>query len=110
MSVMDEDKIFDEVEIRNTSVYNSLESVSGEFHAKTIIVQNGLNEDVTLQLQGARNSVWFDIGSAFVQGAQSNGYKTVSDYFPKYRLQAQCGQDPSSGSLTSYIIKANPAG
>jgi len=106
MAVSDEDKIFDALAIRDTVNHDSGEAVSGEFQAKTIWIENGLNQNVTFQLQGARNSVWINIGSTFVQNANINGYKTVTDYFPKYRLQAICGTTPTTGVLDTWILKA----
>lgn len=105
MSVMDEDKVFNEA-IRDTNLKTSTESKSGEFVAKTIIILNGLNQQATLQLQGARDGVWLNIGSSFDVAASTNTYVTVSDYFPKYRLTAQCTLSPGSGTLEVWIIKA----
>lgn len=104
MSYFDEDQVFND-DIRDTSSHNSLVAVSGEFLAKTIFIENGLNQQVTFQLQGARNATWLNLGSTFNISASSDGYQTVSDYFPKYRLQAQCGTSPSSGTLKAWIIK-----
>lgn len=106
MSYYDEDKVFDALAIRSTSTQDSSVSASGEFSAKTIITENGLNQSVSCQLQGSRNSTWFNIGSPFVVTASTNQYQTVSDYFPKYRIQATCSVAPSSGSLNIWIIKA----
>jgi hypothetical protein len=105
MSYFDEDQVFNEA-IRDTSSHNSGESISGEFMAKTIFITNGLNQTVTLQLQGARNSVWLNVGSSFDVSASTSLYQTVEDYFPKYRLQAQCSSSPTSGNLDVWIIKA----
>lgn len=106
MANYDEDKVFDALAIRNTTTQDSSSSMSGEFNAKTIIVENGLNQEVSIQLQGSRNGTWFSIGSPFAVSASTNLYQTVSDYFPKYRLQATCAVAPASGTLTAYILKA----
>ena len=103
---MDEDKIFDALAIRDIVNHNSTESITAEFTAETIFVENNLDKDVTFQLQGARNSVWLDIGSTFIITTTTNGYKTVSDYFPKYRLQAICGVSPTTGVLDLWMIKS----
>lgn len=107
MSYYDEDKVFKSEAIRDTSSHNSDESHSGEFSAKTIIIENGLDQTVTFQLQGARNSTWQNIGSTWNVSASSNNYQTVSDYFPKYRIQASCGTSPTTGALDVWIVKAN---
>ncbi len=103
---MDEDQVFAALAIRDTSNHDSSESMSGEFLAKTIFVENGLNQTVTLQLQGARNSVWINIGSSFDATSTTNVYQTVDTYFPKYRLRAICGTAPTTGDLDVWIIKA----
>ena len=103
---MDEDKVFDALEIRDTANHNSSESFSGEFMAKTIFVCNGLNQYVTLQLQGARNAVWVDVGSSFNINQGVDSYQTVDTYFPKYRVQAICATAPTTGALNVWIIKA----
>jgi hypothetical protein len=103
---MDEDQIFTAEAIRDTSNHDSTESNSGEFLAKTIFICNGLDQTVTLQLQGARNSVWVDIGSSFDVANAVDSYQTVDAYFPKYRLQASCSVAPTTGNLDVWIIKA----
>jgi hypothetical protein len=106
MANFDEDKIFDSLAIRNTSLQTSGESRSGEFLAKTIFIMNGLNQAVTLQLQGARNGVWLDIGATTVVALSTNTYVTVSDYFPKYRMTAICAVSPTTGTLEVWCMKA----
>jgi len=103
---MDEDKIFDALAIRDTSNHDSEKSNSGEFTAKVIIIENGLNQTVTFQLQGSRDgTVWLDIGATFDVAASTNQYETVGTYFPGYRLQAICVTAPTTGTLDTYIIK-----
>jgi len=102
---MDEDEVFANEAIRDTANHNSKESGSGPKTAKTVFVENGLNQQVTFQLQGARNSTWIDVGSTWNQAANSNGYKTVSDYFPKFRVQASCTVAPTTGGLSVWIIR-----
>ena len=103
---MDEDRVFEAEAIRDTANYDSLESRTGEFTAKTIFIENGLNQQVKLQLQGARNSTWLNIDSSFNVAAATNSYETVTDYFPKYRVQASCSTAPTTGSLDIWIIKS----
>lgn len=103
---MDEDKVFDALAIRDTSNHDSGKSDSGEFTAKVILIENGLNQTVTFQLQGSRDaSVWLDIGATFNVAASTNQYETVSTYFPCYRLQAICSTAPTTGTLDAYIVK-----
>ena len=107
MGNFDEDKIFNSLEIRNTDLQTSDVAASGEFIAKTIFIENGLNQTVTFQLQGARDGTWLNVGSTFEATASTNLYQTVSDFFPKYRLTAQCSVAPTSGSLSVWILKSH---
>jgi len=102
----DEDKVFDGEAIRDTANHNSGVAISGVFTAKTIFIENSLDQTVTMQLQGARDGTWLDVGNTFDTSASTNAYQTVNDYFPKYRLQASCASAPSSGTLDVWIIKA----
>ena len=106
MAYYDEDRVFVDLAIRSTAAQNSTESISGEFDAKTIIVESTLNQTASCQLQGSRNSVWYNVGSAFDVAASTNVYQTVSDYFPKYRIQATCSVAPASGVLNAWVLKA----
>ena len=107
MAYQDVDKIFTAEAIRDTSSHNSVSSKSGEFMAKTIVVENGLNQQATFQLQGSTDeSTWYDIGSTFNVAASSNDFQTVETYFPFYRVVASCGTSPTSGVLDVCIIKA----
>lgn len=107
MAYADIDKVFEAEAIRDTSAHNSVSSFSGEFLAKTIVVENGLNQTVTCQLQGsADGSTWLNVGSTWDVSASTDGFQTVETYFPHYRLVAQCGTSPTSGVLDVCIIKA----
>lgn len=106
MPSSDEDQIFTNEEIRDTVNHNSANSISGVYQAKTIFIKNDLNQQVTFQLQGARNGTWINIGSSFDIAASINDYKTVTDYFPKYRLQASCTTAPTTGNLDVWMLKS----
>jgi len=103
---MDEDHIFEAEAIRDQASHTSTESKTGEFTAETIFIENGLDQLVTFQLQGARNSTWLNIGPTFAVAATTNSYKTVTDYFPKYQMTAVCGANPTSGVLDVWMIKS----
>lgn len=105
---MDQDQVFDAEAIRDTSSKTSAVSHTGEFTAETILIENGLDQQVTLQLQGCRKggSVWFNVGSSFNVAASTNDYETVTDYFPCYRVTAICSTAPTSGDLDAWIIKS----
>jgi hypothetical protein len=107
MANFGEDKVFDALEIRDTSDHNSVISYIGEFTAETIFVCNGLDQEVTLQLQGSRDkSVWVDVGVPVAVTANTDDYDTVTDFFPYYRIQATCSTSPTSGQLDVWVIQA----
>jgi len=102
----EQDDVLKDVEIRDTSDHNSIASLSGIFQAKTIIVHNGLNQDITLQLQGSDDAiVWLNVGDSFDVTSDTSDFETVSHYFPQFRLQASCSVAPTTGSVTAHIIK-----
>jgi len=105
MAIKDDDQIFTNELIRDTVNHNSAISDSESYIAETIFIKNGLNQQVTFQLQGGLNGDWVNIGTTFVIAATTNGYKTVSDYFFKYRIQAICSTAPTTGGLDVWFIK-----
>jgi len=102
---MDEDQVFIAEAIRDTANHDSTESESGPKTAKTIFIENGLNQTVTFQLQGGRNSTWIDVNDSFNIGANINDFRTVTNYFPKFRLKAICATAPTTGNLNVWIIR-----
>ena len=108
MATTDQSHVFTALAIRDTSNHNGDEAVTGEFMAQTIVVYNGLDQTVTLQLQGSRDegTTWIDMGNTFNVSATTNSYETVTDYFPSYRLTAICsGGSPTTGVLDAWILK-----
>ena len=107
MAVSDQDQVFNAEAIRVTSAVNSNNSESGEFQAKTVLIHNGLDKSVAIQLQGCNNDgVWIDIGDPFNVAAGVNDYDTVTDYFPCYRVSAICSVAPTTGDLDVWILKS----
>jgi hypothetical protein len=107
MAVADKDQVFTDEAIRVSTTVNSSVADTGEFNAETIVVYNGLDKDVAIQLQGSIDgTTWLDIGNAFTVNATSNDYDTVTDYFPCYRVTAKCATNPTSGDLNVWILKA----
>jgi hypothetical protein len=103
----EKDELFSSEAIRDTANHDSVSSVSDVFTARTIVVQNGLDQTVDFQLQGsADGTVWLDIdNSAFSVTASTNSYETINDYFFEFRVQAICTVAPTTGSLTLCILK-----
>ena len=108
MAVSDKDQVFTAEAIRVTTVVNSAISDTGEFNAETIVVHNGLDQSVAIQLQGSVDeTTWIDIGNVFNVATVVNDYETVTDYFPYYRVEAQCTPTaPTTGTLSVWILKA----
>jgi len=96
-------KTLDAVEIRDTATHNGDVVFNGDFVVKTLVIENSLDQTVTLQCQASANSNFsnsFDVGSSFDVTASTNTYQTCSSYFPYWRVTATCASSPSSGDLT----------
>ena len=107
MAHKDEDQVFTAEAIRDQVSHNSGIVDTGEFQAKTILVYNGLDQQVTLRLQGSRDATtWLNMNNSFDVAATTNSYETVTDYFPFYRLTAVCGISATSGALDAWILKS----
>ncbi len=106
MATTDKDQVFTNEAIRDTANHNSVKSDTAEFTAQTIVIHNGLDQQVTLKLQGSVDDTnWIDIGNSFNVAATTNDYDTVTDYFPCYRVQASCTTAPTTGNLNAWILK-----
>jgi len=104
----DAEQIFNSLEIRDTSSHTSSQTYNGDFIVKTLIIENGLNQTVTLQCQASANDDFsnsFNVGSTFDVSASTNTYQTCESYFPYWRITAVCSSSPSSGDLTVHIFK-----
>jgi len=103
------DKVFDALAIRDTATHNSDVSDCQGWGKKTIIVQNGLDQDVSIQVQGDVESAFgnpYDIQSAFTVTAGKSSYKALDEYHEFLRLQATASIAPTTGTLTAYILKS----
>jgi len=107
MATVDKDQVFTAEAIRVNTTVNSSIADTGEFQAETIVIYNGLDQSVAIQLQGSLdNTNWIDIGNAFNIAAGVKDYATVTDYFPCYRVTAKCATAPTTGDLDAWILKA----
>ncbi len=107
MATTDKDHVFVAEAIRVDTLVTSGISNTGEFTAETIVVHNGLNQTVTIQLQGSVDeTTWLDMGESFNVSATSNDFATVSDYFPWYQITAICSTAPTTGTMDVWILKA----
>ncbi len=109
MSLFDSSEIFDNIAIRDQIVHTSNIEDAREFKAETLAIANGLDQIVTLQLQGSHDinftDVW-DIADSFTVLANANEFEVVEYKFLYYRVTAECKNgSPTSGNLKLYIIK-----
>jgi len=78
----------------------------------TVFIVNNLNQPVTVQLIGCRDSSCSDyvnIGSAFTVNANSKDARTLtpdtSGWLPYITVQVQCSTAPTTGTLDIYFIR-----
>lgn len=105
-----ENKSFDAEAIRNTSVNNGDTLDIRGLKLKTIIIENGLDQQVTLQVQASAHSNFsnsFNVGSSFNVAASTNTFETSDSYFPYMRVTAQCSTAPTTGTLTVVFINTD---
>ena len=80
--------------------------------AVTIFVENGLDQDVAVQVKGNRQKSTtgaINVGSSFTVSANSNDARTLtpdtSGWLPYLYVELQCSTAPSSGNITVYLVK-----
>ena len=98
---------FDNLEIRDTNDHTSVVVFNGEFTIKTLIIENGLNQQVSFQCEGSAHSDFsnpFLIGSSWPATANTNLYQTCDSYIPYWRVIATCASAPTSGGLTVIVL------
>ena len=108
MAKVNSEPTFNAEAIRDTSAHNGAVINNFDFQLKTIIIENGLNQAVTLQCQASAHSDFsnsFNVGSPFDVSSSTNTYQTCDAYFPYMRLVATCSTAPTSGSLTVHFIQ-----
>lgn len=101
-----ESAMFEEESIRDTNAHTSTSIPSNELPIKTLIINNGLNQTVSLQMQASRDDTnWFNVGSAFDVAATTWTYQTCDTFFPYGRIVATCGTAPTTGALSAWCEK-----
>jgi len=106
MSVLAE-MTFDEKEIRDTNAHNGGTVFNGEYTIKTVIVENDLNQVVTLQCQASMHpdfSSNFNVGDSWEVSANTNIYQSCDTYFPYWRMVATCDTAPTTGDITVHVL------
>jgi len=105
-----EKKILDEA-IRDTADHDSSTVPPDFFNVLTLFVENGLDQDVTVQLRGARVddvTKGTNVGTSFTVAAGSRGFKTYNlkeNLVPFYYARVKASVAPTSGSVVVYAIK-----
>jgi len=108
MARVNSERTFDALAIRDTSAHNGAVINNYDFQLKTIIIENSLDQTVTLQCQASAHADFsnaFNVGSSFNVNAATNTYQTCESFFPYMRLVATCASAPSSGALTVHFIQ-----
>ena len=104
---MDKDQVFTDEAIRDQVDHTSGTAYMGEFNAETILVYNGLDQDVSFQLQGSiDDTTWIDVHDTFSIVKNTNDYAVVTHYFPSYRIVASCAVTPTTGNLNVWVVKS----
>ena len=81
--------------------------------AITIFVENGLDQDVSIQVKGNREKSTagaINVGSSFTVVKNSNDARTLtpdtSGWLPYITVTAKCSTSPSTGKLTVWLVRA----
>lgn len=81
--------------------------------AVTVFVENGLDQDVTVQVKGNRVSSTtgaVNVGSSFVVPKGSCDARTLtpdtSGWLPYVFVEVSCSTAPTSGALSVYLVRA----
>jgi hypothetical protein len=103
-----EEKLIDALSIRDTSDHTSIKSEIKGYIPKSIIIHNGLNQQVTIQVEGSIDDTFSNpltVGNSFNIPANTDDYETLTDYIPFLRIKASCATAPTTGALTLYLAK-----
>jgi len=107
-----EDQIFEDEAIRDAVAHNSIIGDSRYFNIITIWVENGLDQNVSVQIKGNRvNSVVgaVDIGAAFnvvtVDREARTMEPTDEGFLPYIFIEVTAAGVPTAGNLNAYLIK-----
>lgn len=108
----DETQIFEDEEIIDTNAHNSAIGDCSYFNIITIWVENGLNQDVSVQVKGNRvNSTTgaVDIGDAFDVATVDRKARTLepvnAGFLPYVYIEVTAAGVPTDGNLNAYLIR-----
>jgi len=100
-------KAIDALSIRDTSAHTSELAENGDITIKTIVIENGLNQEVSIQCVGSANADFsnsFLIGAPFTVSAETNSFGTCDSYIPYWKAIVTCSVAPTDGELTVIIF------
>ena len=110
--VISEVRVFDDEEIRDTNAHNSAIGDCSYFNITTIWVENGLDQNVSVQVKGNRvNSVVgaVDIGAAFDVATDDREARTMEPtdegFLPFIFIKVTAAGVPTDGNLNAYLIR-----
>ena len=108
MGKVNQEIAMDAIAIRDTAVHEGSLTNLYDFQLKTIIIENNLNKDVTIQCLASPHSDFsssFNVGSPFVIAANMSTYQTCDSFFPYMKLTAQCAESPTTGAITVHFLE-----
>ena len=108
MAQVNQDNTIESLEIRDTNAHNGTIIDLHDFQLKTIIIENSLDEDVSLQCQACAEADFvksFNVGPAFLVTAGTNTYQTCDSFFPYMRMAVTCSTAPTTGDLTVHLVQ-----
>lgn len=107
-----EDQVFEDEEIRDVLAHNSAVGDCRYFNVITILVVNGLDQNVSVQVKGNRaNSTTgaVDIGDAFNVATVDREARTMEPtdegFLPFIFIEVTAAGVPTTGDLNAYLIK-----
>lgn len=105
-----ETQVFEDEEIRDTNAHNSDVVDCIYYNVITVWVENGLDQDVSVQIKGNRvNSTTgaVDIGTAFDVATVDRDAETITDegFLPYIFIEVTAAGVPTTGDLNAYLIK-----
>lgn len=109
--LVEERLLFDSEAIRDTSSHDSAITDIRWGCTKSMIFENTLNQEVTVNIYGSRNA---DMTNSFLRASFpiAAGTNTVQDcdcYFPYLQIKVSCASSPSSGVFTVAIYTLGAA-
>lgn len=106
------DQVFEDEEIRDAVAHNSAVGDCRYFNIIAIWVENGLDQNVSVQVKGNRvNSTAgaVDIGAAFDVATVDRESRTIepvnAGFLPYIFIEVTAAGVPTAGDLNAYLIK-----